>query len=141
MDEIGDAFGTNFVGGSITDQSGDVASNNGDGNADFNEGYVAGAGHGVIQQTPLKKLGSVLVGPSGAPAAVGPTDNNDDYTNKAVNTGIAGKEPGQGTDAQGVLVFVNTVQNTGNANDTLTLDAPTVPAGFTVEVSTDGGTR
>jgi hypothetical protein len=34
---------------------------------------------------------------------------------------------------------VNTIQNTGNANDTYTLDAPAVPAGFTVEVSTDGG--
>ncbi|PYS43757.1 MAG: hypothetical protein DMF71_06170 [Acidobacteria bacterium] len=140
MDEIGDAFGTNFVGGSITDQSGDVASNNGDGNADFNEGYVAGAGHGVIQQTPLKKLGSVLVGPSGAPAAVGPTDNNDDYTNKAVNTGIAGREPGQGTDAAGTIVYTNTIQNTGNTSDTFTIDAPTVPAGFLVEVSTNGGT-
>jgi hypothetical protein len=31
------------------------------------------------------------------------------------------------------------VQNTGNANDTYTLDAPTVPAGFTVEISTNGG--
>ena len=140
MDEIGDAFGTNFVGGSITDQSGDVASNNGDGNADFNEGYVAGAGHGVIQQTPLKKLGSVLVGPSGAPAAVGPTDNNDDYTNKAVNTGIAGREPGQGTDAAGTIVYIDTFQNTGNTSDTFTIDAPTVPAGFLVEVSTNGGT-
>ena len=28
----------------ITDQSGDTTPNNGDGNADFNEGYVAGAG-------------------------------------------------------------------------------------------------
>jgi hypothetical protein len=31
------------------------------------------------------------------------------------------------------------VQNTGNANDTYTLDAPAVPAGFTVAISTDGG--
>src|SRR5437588_2416032 len=140
MDEIGDAFGTNSVGGSITDQSGHATSNNGDGNADFNEGYVAGPGHGVIQQTPLKKLGSVLVGPSGAPAAVGPTDNNDDYTNKAVNTGIAGVAPGGVTTASGQIVYTNTIQNTGNTSDTFTIDAPTVPAGFTVEVSTNGGT-
>lgn len=140
MDEIGDAFGINSVGGSITDQSGDATSNNGDGNANFNEGYVAGAGHGVIQQTPLKKVGAVLIGPSGAPAAVGPTDNNDDYTNKAVNTGIAGVAPGGVTTASGQLVYVNTIQNTGNTSDTYTIDAPTVPAGFTVEVSTNGGT-
>jgi len=138
IDEIGDVFGTNTVNATITDQSGDATPNNGDGNADFNEGYVAGAGHGVIQQTTLSQVGSVLIGPSGAPAAVGPTDNNDDYTNKAVNTGISGVAPGGVTTASGQVIFVNTVQNTGNTSDTYTIDAPTVPAGFTVEVSTTG---
>ena len=140
VDEIGDVFGKNTVNATITDQSGDATNNTGDGNADFNEGYVAGAGHGVIQQTALKKVGAVLIGPSGAPAAVGPTDNNDDYSNKSVNTGIAGVAPGGVTTASGQLVYVNTVQNTGNTSDTFTLDAPTVPAGFTVEISTNGGT-
>src|SRR5947207_1001405 len=140
VDEIGDVFGQNSLGTGITDQSGDTTPNNGDGNADFNEGYVAGAGHGVIQQTLLKRLGSVLIGPNGAPGAVGPTDNNDDYTNKSVNTGIAGVGPGGVTTASGQIVYVNTIQNTGNANDTFTIDAPAVPAGFTVEVSTNGGT-
>lgn len=139
VDEIGDAFGKNTVNATVTDQSGDATPNNGDGNADFNEGYVAGAGHGVIQQTLLRRVGAVLIGPSGAPAAVGPTDNNDDYTNKSVNTGIASVAPGGVTTASGTLVYVNTVQNTGNTSDTFTLDAPTVPAGFTVEVSTNGG--
>ena len=139
IDEIGDVFGKNSVAATITDQSGDATSNNGDGNADFNEGYVAGAGHGVIQRTTLAQVGSVLVGPSGAPAAVGPTDNNDDYSNKSVNTGIAGVAPGGVTTASGQLVYVNTIQNTGNTSDTFTIDAPTVPAGFTVEVSTNGG--
>ena len=142
--EITDAFGKNFFNSTITDQSGDALFNQGDSNADFNEPKFgvdpANGTQGNQQRTTLTAVGSVLIGPSGAPAAVGPTDNNDDYSNKAVNTGIAGREPGQGTNAQGVLVFVNTVQNTGNANDTLTIDAPTVPAGFTVEVSTDGGT-
>jgi hypothetical protein len=141
IDEIGDVFGKNSINSNITDQSGDATPNNGDGNADFNEGYVAGAGHGVIQRTTLSQVGAVLIGPSGAPAAVGPTDNNDDYSNKSVNTGIAGVAPGGVTTASGQLVYVNTVQNTGNTSDTYTLDAPTVPAGFTVEVSTDGGTN
>ena len=66
IDEIGDAFGRNTVNATITDQSGDATPNNGDGNANFNEGYVAGAGHGVIQQTTLSQIGSVLIGPSGA---------------------------------------------------------------------------
>ena len=140
IDEIGDVFGKNTVNATITDQSGDNTPNNGDSNADFNEGYVAGSGHGVIQRTTLTQVGSVLIGPSGAPAAVGPTDNNDDYTNKSVNTGISGVAPGGVTTASGQLVFINTVQNTGNTSDTFTIDAPTVPAGFTVEVSTDGGT-
>lgn len=138
IDEIGDVFGRNTVNATITDQSGDATANNGDGNANFNEGYVAGAGHGVIQQTTLSQIGSVLIGPSGAAGAVGPTDNNDDYTNKSANTGIAGVAPGGVTTALGQLVYVNTVQNTGNTSDTFTLDAPTVPAGFTVEISTAG---
>jgi hypothetical protein len=140
IDEIGDVFGKNSINASITDQSGDTTPNNGDGNANFDETYTAGAGHGVIQRTTLTQVGSVLIGPSGAAAAVGPTDNNDDYTNKAVNTGIASVAPGGVTTASGQLVYVNTIQNTGNANDTFTIDAPTVPAGFTVEVSTNGGT-
>ena len=140
INEIGDAFGKNSLGGSITDQSGDATPNNGDANADFTEGLVPGSGHGVVQQTLLSQVGAVLVGPSGAPAAVGPTDNNDDYSNKGINTGIAGVAPGGATTASGQLVYVNTIQNTGNANDTVTIDAPTVPAGFTVEVSTNGGT-
>ena len=141
IDEIGDVFGKNTVNATITDQSGDATPNNGDGNANFNETYVAGAGHGVIQRTTLTQIGAVLVGPSGAAGAVGPNHNNDDYTNKSVNTGIAGVAPGGSTTALGQLVYVNTVQNTGNTADTFTIDAPTVPAGFTVEVSTDGGTN
>jgi hypothetical protein len=139
IDEIGDVFGKNSVGQSITDQSGDNTTNNGDSNANFDEGYVAGPGHGVIWRTTLTQTGAVLIGPSGAPSANGPTDNNDDYSNKSVNTGIAGVAPGGVTTASGQLVYVNTIQNNGNANDTFTIDAPTVPAGFTVEVSTNGG--
>jgi hypothetical protein len=139
MDEIGDAFGKNSLAANITDQSGDATANNGDSNANFDETYSAGAGHGVIQQLALKKVGNVLIGPSGSPGAVGPTDNNDDYTNKAVNTGIAGVAPGGVTTASGQIVYTNTIQNTGNTSDTFTIDAPTVPAGFTVEVSTNGG--
>ncbi len=144
IDEIGDAFAKNSLGTVIVkDQNDNIGAqtpSNGDGNANFDEGYTPGVGHGVIQQTQLKKIGAVLVGPSGAPAAVGPTDNNDDYSNKSVNTGIAGRAPGQGTDADGTSVYVNTIQNTGNTSDTFTIDAPTVPAGFLVEVSTNGGT-
>jgi hypothetical protein len=80
-----------------------------------------------------------LLGPFGQQAAVGPTNNNDDFTNLSVNTGISGVAPGGTTTAQGVLVFTNTIQNTGNANDTYTFTAPTVPSGFTVELSSTSG--
>ena len=137
IDEIGDAFAKGSINQNITDQSEDATSGNGDFNANFDETYVAGPGHGVIWRTTLIQAGSVLLGPSGAPAAVGPTDNNDDYTNKSTNP--ANIAPGGVTTAVAQLVYTNTLQNTGNANDTYTLDAPVVPAGFTVEISTNGG--
>jgi len=139
--EITDAFAKTSVGSNITDQSGDAIVNKGDGNANFDEPKLgvdpATANQGFQQRTLLQGVGSVLLGPSGAPAAVGPTDNNDDYTNKSTNP--ANIAPGGTTTASAQLVYTNTLQNTGNANDTYTLDAPVVPAGFTVEISTNGG--
>jgi len=77
----------------------------------------------------------------GAPSAVGPTNNNDDYTNRSVAPAvIAGLSHLDVTAGAASVDFTNTVQNTGNANDTFTFTAPTVPAGFTVQMSTDGGT-
>jgi hypothetical protein len=88
----------------------------------------------------LLQVGAVFIGPAGAPQATGPGgDNNLDFTNLSTVNGI-NRPPGSGTSAQDTVVFTNTVQNTGNANDTFTLTAPTVPAGFVVEVSKDGGT-
>jgi hypothetical protein len=83
--------------------------------------------------------GDVLVGPCGVPGAVGPTGVNDDFTNRSVNTGIANVPPGGVTLAAGTVVFRNTIQNTGVADDVFTLTAPIVPAGFAVELSTDQG--
>ena len=140
---IADTFGKNSVSSTVTDQSGDTVSNKGDSNANFNEPLLGGTvstTQGFQQPTTLLKTGNVLIGPAGAPAATGPTSTNDDYTNQAVNTGIAGVAPGGVTTAAGVSVFTNSIKNTGNANDTYTLTAPTVPTGFTVEISTDGGT-
>ncbi len=139
--EIGDAFANNSVAALITDQSGDTVSNAGDGNADFNEGDDPGNldGNGIQQVTTLLRAGSVLIGPSGVPAATGPNSNNDDYTNRAANTGIAGIAFGGVTTASGQVVFTNTIRNTGNATDTFVLSRRSAPAGFTVEISTDGG--
>ena len=143
--EIGDAFGKNSVNANLTDQSGDAVVNKGDGNADFNEPRFGvdplSATQGFQLPTLLTQTGAVLLGPSGAPAAVGPTNNNDDYTNKSVAPAVIAGLSHLDTIASAASVdFVNTVQNTGNADDTFTFTAPTVPAGFTVQLSTNGGT-
>lgn len=139
--EIGDVFATNQVGLPVTDQSGDNVPNAGDWNASFDEGNAPGSvdGNGIPTVTLLSAVGAVLLGPLGNPNAVGPTNNNDDYTNRSVVTGITNIPPGGVTDANGVLLFSNTIQNSGNANDTIVLTAVTVPSGFTVEISTNGG--
>ncbi|HKS27630.1 MAG TPA: hypothetical protein VJS44_07415 [Pyrinomonadaceae bacterium] len=146
--EIVDTFANNTIGTLITDQSGDAASNRGDLNANFDEPLPAGtptANQGIQQQTLLQQLGDVLIGPNGQPAATGPTNTtNDDYTNRSTGVGISGVAPGGITTAAdnvNGVVFTNTVQNRGNANDTFALTAPTVPAGFTVEISTDNGSN
>lgn len=144
---IAEAFGRNNIGTPITDQSDNNAAqvaNKGDGNANFNEPKFGvdplSATKGFQLPTTLTQVGSVLLGPSGAPAAVGPTNNNDDYTNKSVApAAIAGLSHLDTLTGAVSVDFVNTVQNTGNANDTFTFTAPTVPAGFTVAISTNGG--
>lgn len=79
----------------------------------------------------VTSVGAVLNGPSGQPTATGPgPSTNTDYTNKAVSP----------TATNTPVVFDNTLRNTGNAADTFTLTAPTVPTGSTVEISLDGGT-
>jgi hypothetical protein len=145
---IAEAFGRNSIGTMITDQSDNSAgqvANKGDGNANFNEPKFGvdplSATKGFQLPTTLTQTGSVLLGPSGAPAAVGPTNNNDDYTNKSVAPAvIAGLSHLDTISGAASVDFTNTVQNTGNANDTFTLTAPTAPAGFTVAISTNGGT-
>ena len=95
-------------------------------------GAVLGDGDGL-------NVGDVLIGPCGVPGAMGPTGVNDDFTNRSVNTGIANIPPGGVTTAAGTVVFRNTVQNTGAGDDVFVISAPTVPAGFRVEVSIDNG--
>jgi hypothetical protein len=139
---ISETFANNSLGNLLTDQSGDTITNRGDGNADFDEplfGQPATSNQGIQLPTLLSKIGNVLIGPAGSANANGPSDSNDDYTNRSVTTGIAGVAPSGVTTASGVIIFTNTVKNTGNANDTFTLSSPTVPTGFLVEISTDNG--
>lgn len=78
--------------------------------------------------------GNVLIGPVGQPAAVGPTSNNDDFTNKTMTAGVS-VPFGSNTTAGQVINFVNTIRNGSATADTITLTAPTLAgAGFVVEV-------
>jgi hypothetical protein len=135
---IADVFATNFVAANITDQSGDAVANVGDQNGDFTEGAAPGNvdGDGIVQVTLLIQAGSVLLGPSGAPGAADNT-TDDDFTDLSSNAGN-NLPPGSTTAAPATLVFTNTLQNTGNANDTFRISAPSVPTGFTVSVDPDG---
>src|SRR5256714_1736404 len=144
---ISEMFARSSIGTMLTDQSDNLAgevTNKGDGNANFNEPRFGvdplSATKGFQLPTTLTQVGSVLIGPSGAPAAVGPTDNNDDYTNRSVAPAVIAGLSHLDTVGVTSVDFTNTVQNTGNADDTYTLTAPTVPAGFTVQISTNGGT-
>ena len=140
IEHIADVFALNSTAVTIDDQSGDAVTNDGDNNADFNEGTTGdNDGDGRVELTTLQAVGSVLVGPNGAPNATGTTQNND-YTNLSVDVGIATVAPGGVTTVGDAVVYTNTIQNTGNASDTFTITAPTVNALLTsVEVSTNGG--
>ena len=91
-----DSFAVNSFSAQITDQSGDAVGGAGNGRADLSP---AGSlpdgsslsqpgnidGDGVLIPTLIGKLGAVLNGPNGQPAALGPLGTtNDDFTNKSV---------------------------------------------------------
>jgi hypothetical protein len=118
-----DAYATDYVGNPLTDRAGD--------------NIAASAGAPVV--TSVSLTGNVQIGTSGHHDAINGTTNLD-YTNKSVNTGIAGVVYGSNTTADGTVVYINTLKNTGNADDIFTITA-TKPAGsnFAVELSTDGG--
>lgn len=120
-DESGDQNPSNFnddgTPGANTPTNGIASSatqgsdpNSGDNNLN-NDNQGIGPG-GEVNVFVLLPLGAVLNGPEGQPAAVGPTDTNDDFTNQAV--------PGTDTPARGqtlanpvTVAFTNTVQNPG----------------------------
>lgn len=65
----------------------------------------------------------ILNGPDNAPAATGPTDNNDDFTNKSVN--VPDTTPGTTANDPSPVNFTNTVQNSGQtAGDILLVPTP-----------------
>ena len=80
----------------------------------------------------------VLLGPCGSSAAAGPTGINDDFTNRSIGADIV-TGPHTVTANSASVVFRNTLQNTGTADDAFIIAAPSLPPGFRAEVSTDNG--
>lgn len=115
-------FGTNSLGATVSDVSGTGAS-------------------GTPTVTNVTKVGGPYLGPDGLPQASGPGvggNTNNDVTEKTAILSPA-VAPGTATTSATVVTFTNTLENKGNATDTFTFTAPTVPAGSTVEVSFAGG--
>jgi hypothetical protein len=145
-DESGDQNPSNYDGNTIPPGSTDT---NGDGVPDTNptvtDGYIndptdltntgtdvgnnnSGTGPGgeantFVVTTPV--AADVLTGPQGAPDAVGPTSNNDDFTNKSSFV-PADVNPGNTLDPSPVA-FTNTVRNSGTDPNNISL-VPTPPA-------------
>ncbi len=71
-----------------------------------NTGTGVGGEDNILTITPP---GTILNGPNGQPGAVGPTDNNDDFTNQSTPV-PAGTAPGS-TIAPGAVIYNNTFNN------------------------------
>ncbi|MEH1854012.1 MAG: hypothetical protein V7L11_20575 [Nostoc sp.] len=93
-----------------------------------NQGTNSVTGNVNVYTVSVAQANSVLNGPNNAPDAVGPIDNNDDFTNKSSfvppNT-----LPGSTLDPQSVG-FTNTIKNSGTSPNDITIvpTAPAVPA-------------
>jgi hypothetical protein len=97
-----------------------------------NKGADPGAGSGTKakggEDTVYTIAATPLNGPLSQPAAVGPTDTNDDFTNKSIVTPPGLPPTTVLTDAQTPpLTFTNTAQNTSGGSQAISL-LPTPPA-------------
>jgi hypothetical protein len=131
-DESGDDNPNNFENGDAPDATGDNTGSEFDPNTDTgvanpamgtDDGSNTGTGPdgeaNLVVLTGDKETGNdnILNGPNGSPEAVGPTDDDDDYTNAAI-------KPGSSDFSTGTPEFTNTVQNP--ATSTSRIDNVTV---------------
>jgi hypothetical protein len=140
-DESGDSMPSNFedngvpgttatltpgaTPGSTTIPSGiPNATNDGVDNNNDNTGKGPGGEDNV---TTLAIAGTILNGPNGIPGAVGPTDNNNDFTNRSSSI-LPDTKPGTKIDP-GNVNFTNSINNPGSAPLTNVLVVPDV-SGF-----------
>ena len=103
-----------------------------------------GSGPGGEANLITLNTSNLLNGPNGQPGAVGPTNNNDDFTNKS-STVPTGTAPGTLIDPSPVT-FINTVENGSSiASDITLLPTPpsspgTLPDNTTVTITYAGNT-
>jgi hypothetical protein len=131
-DESGDSNPNNFENGDAPDVNGDetgseFSPNTDTGVANVSMGTDDGSNTGIgpdgeanlVVLTGDADVGNdnILNGPNGEPGAVGPTDDDDDYTNAGIKVGNSGF-------TTGTPEFTNTVQNP--ANSTSRIDNVTV---------------
>ncbi len=110
-------------------------------------GALPGSGFATSAASP--SFATVLNGPNGFPQAVGPTNNNDDYTALSYTNGGASVSAVTGNTVSvaagaAAVSFTNSIQNNGNKDDTFNLTAATaggltaLPAGWTVSFQSTG---
>ncbi len=90
-----------------------------------------------INQTGPASAG-VLLGPCGSAAAQGPNGIDDDYSNESIDERISLTGDGL-TSSPATVLFKNTVENAGRGDDAFMITTPSLPPGFTIEISDDFG--
>jgi hypothetical protein len=146
-DQSGFIEGPGITFQTVQNNAGATAANTAPAIANVN-GTLTGAAH--IQSAASPTANSVLNGPNGFPGATGPdTTTNTDYTAISYTNGGANLSAVNGatvTVAAGAatITIVNSLQNTGNKDDTYNLTAATgtgltaLPAGWTVTFTSAG---
>ncbi|NEO99904.1 MAG: hypothetical protein F6K58_14730 [Symploca sp. SIO2E9] len=105
----------------VPDQTVDEADPNSSDNDPDKDNQGTGPG-GEVNVFNLLPPGAILNGPDAAPEAIGPTDNNDDFTNQAVTP--LNLDGNNQLDAAVTETFTNTVNNPGTNPITDILLAP-----------------
>jgi hypothetical protein len=106
-------------------------------------GNNSGSGPGGEANVFTINFSSVVNGPNGFPDAVGPTNNDDDFTNQSSNV-PPNTSPGTTFDPD-IVSFINTIRNSGSQTDNISLlptppaTAADLPTGTVVTISANNG--
>ncbi len=84
-------------------------------------------GEDNVYNIPAPGVSTVLLGPEGAAGATGPTNNNDDFTNRAASFPTTDTPANNDPTNPNAVAFVNTVQNNGSSPVNISI-IPTNPA-------------